>query len=336
MNSPWQIYGRPQHVPRRATLNNMEATGINQLLVLHRPKDAAGHGMAPEHQAQILQHGFFLDTCLRQLSVIDAAHAPELLAARLCATDPGIESHHGFNAYSFLLQTATGLNSSIPGETNILGQFKSAWSHWREQAAPEQVCRLHATIHRLFSDSGQIRKDYLHGIGGNSYGSLVRKLLNPATDSRILFVGAGKFATSMLPLFKAYDLGIWNHQPVENPATDAYKLFSVSAANKAADWATHLILTTPAESHNDQLWAELTATNFHQVIHLGRRRAEPGIWSNRTGTGQYFDLDDVFALRSAQSSLRSLQIRRARKACAQIALANSDSHASYIPQSALA
>ena len=314
----------------------MEATGINQLLVLHRSKDAAGHGMAPEQQAQLMQHGFFLDTCLRQLAIMDAAHAPELLGPRLCTADPQIESYGGFNAYSFLLQTATGLNSSIPGETNILGQFKSAWSRWREQAAPEQVCRLHATIHRLFSDSGQIRRDYLQGIGGNSYGSLVRKLLNPTADSRLLFVGAGKLAHSMLPLFDAHDLGVWNHQPIKNPAIDSCKLFSVSAARKAADWATHLILTTPAESHNDQLWAELTGIKLPQVIHLGRRRAEPGAWSNRTGTGQYFDLDDVFDLRSAQSSLRTMQIRRARKACEQIAVANSATHLTYTPQSAMA
>jgi hypothetical protein len=31
----------------------MEATGINQLLVLHRPKDAAGHGMPAVQQAQL-------------------------------------------------------------------------------------------------------------------------------------------------------------------------------------------------------------------------------------------------------------------------------------------
>ena len=146
---------------------NMEKTGIDQLLVLHRPKDAAGHGMVMAHQEQLSRHGFFLDTCLRQLAVMDAAHAPEYLATRLCVDDARLESYRGLHAYSFLLQTATGLNSSIPGETNILGQFKAAWSRWRELTATEQVCRLHTSMHRLFADSSQIRREHLQGIGGN-------------------------------------------------------------------------------------------------------------------------------------------------------------------------
>jgi hypothetical protein len=314
----------------------MEASGISQLLVLHRPKDAAGHGMSPAHQAQLMQHGFFLDTCLRQLVVIDAAHVDDFFANQIGAADPQIESYLGVNACSFLLQTATGLNSSIPGETNILGQFKHTWSRWREQAAPEKVCRLHATIHRLFADSRQIRLDYLQGIGGNSYGSLVRKILKPDADSRLLFVGAGKLAHSMLPLFNNLDMGIWNHQPVNKPSIDSCRLFSVSASQQAASWATHVVLTTPAESHNDQLWAELTDLHLPRIVHLGRRRAEPGIWSTRTGSDNYFDLDDIFDLRSKQSSLRTLQIRRARKACEQLAAANGATHSTYLPQSALA
>jgi len=318
------------------TINSMKITESNQLLVLHRPKDAAGHGMTDAHQNQLKQHGFFLDTCLRQLAVIDADHAPEFLATQLCAGDPHIESYREIHAYSFLLQTATGLNSSIPGETNILGQFKSAWSRWREQATAEQVCRLHKSMHRLFSDSAQIRRDYLQGIGGNSYGSLVRKTLNPAADSRLLFVGAGKFARSMLPLFAGFDLAIWNHQPVNEMPGDACKLFPVDSAAQAAAWATHVVLTTPAESRNDEQWAELTGIQRPHVVHLGRRRAEPGVWSNRVSTGLYFDLDDIFDLRSRQSSIRSLQIHRARKACEQLAITHCDSGPNRMPQSALA
>jgi len=321
---------------RSATVNNMEANVFSQLLVVHRSKDAAGHGMTRAHKAKLQQHGFFLDTCLRQLAVMDAAHAPEILGMQFCTDDPGIKFYTGNTAYSFLLQTATGLNSSIPGETNILGQFKSAWSRWRAQTTPEQVCRLHATIHRLFSDSRQIRRNYLQGIGGNSYGSLVRKILDPANDSRLLFVGTGKLAHSMLPLFTAFDLRVWNHQSANKPAIDSCELFPATAAKAAAEWATHVVLTTPAETRNDRMWAELTRGHLPQVVHLGRRRAEPGSWSDRANTGHYFDLDDIFDLRSEQSSLRSLQIRRARKACEHIASAYGDSHEIYMPQSALA
>jgi glutamyl-tRNA reductase len=321
----------------------MEATGINQLLVLHRPKDAAGHGMPAVQQAQLTKHCFFLDTCLRQLAIVDMARAPAFIRSQEYTGDPKIEWHLGTNAYSFLLQTATGLNSSIPGETNILGQFKQAWNLWREQANPEQVSQLHTTMQRLFSDSAQIHREYLQGIGGNSYGSLARKILAPASDSRLLFVGAGKLARSMLPLFSTFELATWNHQPLKNQSLknqsmknhvdQSGKLFSALSAQEAADWATHIVLTTPPEARNDQLWAQLTATDTQPVVHLGRRRAEPGIWASRAN---YFDLDDIFALRDHQSSLRISQIQRARRACAQLALTSHDASTAYLPQSAVA
>ncbi len=311
----------------------MEVIGINQLLVLHRPKDAAGHGMPAAQQAQLTQHCFFLDTCLRQLAIIDTARAREFISLQEYTGDPEIEWHLGTNAYSFLLQTATGLHSSIPGETNILGQFKQAWNRWREQAEPEQVCQLHTTMHRLFSDSAQIHREYLQGIGGNSYGSLVRKILAPASDSRLLFVGIGKLARTMMPLFSTFELATWNHQPKSNHATQSCRLFSASSAQEAADWATHIVLTTPAETRNDRLWAQLTATGTQPVVHLGRRRAEPGIWANRA---DYFDLDDIFELRSRQSSVRTSQIRRARRACERLAVTTDNVSTIYLSQPALA
>ena len=76
---------------RPAKDNNMETNGIDQLLVLHRSKDAAGHGMPNVQQAQLTQHYFFLDTCLRQLAIIDAARAPEFFSSQEYTGDPKIE-----------------------------------------------------------------------------------------------------------------------------------------------------------------------------------------------------------------------------------------------------
>jgi hypothetical protein len=318
---------------RPATDNRMDAFETSQLLVLHRPKDEAGHGMPTAQWVQLMQHSFFLDTCLRQLAIIDATQVPEFISSPEYTGDPEIEWHLGSKAYSFLLQTATGLNSSIPGETNILGQFKQAWNRWREQANSEQVWQLHPTMHRLFSDSAEIHRDYLHGIGGSSYGSLVRKILAPDSDSRLLFVGTGKLARSIMPLFSTFEVATWNHQPIKNHTAQSCRLFSVPSAQEAANWATHIVLTTPAETHNDQLWVQLTATGMQPVVHLGRRRAEPGVWSNRP---DYSNLDDLFELRSQQSSLRTLQIRQARKACEQLAIANHNKNTTYLPRSALA
>ncbi len=293
---------------------NMDAMDIHNLTVIHRTKDAAGHGLIPTHEAQLREQGLYLNTCLRQLVILD--HADRSQPLRI--SDPELQWFSSSNAYSFLLQTVTGLNSSIPGETNILGQFQHAWRSWRAQVNSKQAGRLDATMRRLFADSRQIRREYLQGIGGNSYGSLVRKLLAPDSNARILFVGAGELAHSMQPLFAAYDIAFWNYRVSNEICGKQLQMFPTNEPQFAADWATHIVLTTPAEAATDALWARLV-NDAQTVVHLGRRRAEPGTWSKAALNGRYFDLDDVFELRSRQSSVRSLQVRRARKACEQLA-----------------
>jgi hypothetical protein len=278
-------------------------------------------------EAWFRARGFFLDTCLRQIAVmVSASDLPQ-------AVDRDIQWYTGTEAYCFLLQTATGLNSPIPGETNILGQFKQAWSNWRKATQAEQVCPLHTTMHRLFADSRDIRRKYLQGIGGNSYGSLVRKLLQPHAAAKILFVGGGKLTQSMTSLFGNYSTGVWNHRPLQMPFNDG-RVFCARDAKSASEWATHFVLTIPASDRNDRLWSEAVASRNAAIVHLGRRRAEPGVWANwqEISGGSYFNLDDVFDLRQAQFSLRSLQIHRARKACEIMATTNDSASLDRLPQ----
>ena len=89
---------------------------LKQLLVVHRLKDTAGHGMDKPSAEYFAAHGLFVDTCLRQVGIIADATAEESLPI-----DTETDVLHGQDAYSFLLQTITGLNSAIPGETNVLG-----------------------------------------------------------------------------------------------------------------------------------------------------------------------------------------------------------------------
>lgn len=291
----------------------MDNSAISQLLVAHRLRDAAGHGM-PESQAALFrEQGFFLGTCLRELAIMtgSADLAPQL------HRDSQLEWHWGQSAYSFLLQTATGLNSSVPGETNILGQFRFAWHDWRQQTSPGSFYRLQAVMQRLFADSKRVRRDYLQGIGGNSYGSLVRKLLMPERSERILLVGTGKLARSMTAFFDNCEVAAWNHKTTRQPSATT-RLFAADEAAEAARWATRVVITSPADEVNDRLWFGLTAGR-KDVVHLGRRRGEPGVWADWPGPANFFDLDSVFDLRKRQSSLRSLQILRARNACEVIA-----------------
>ena len=202
--------------------------------------------------------------------------------------------------------------SAIPGETNIFGQFRRAWKQYQADAQASSVEYFSPLIERLFADCRNIRQTFLEGIGGASYGSLVRKLCRAETDSRILFVGAGDLAQSIVPFFDNRAIALWNHRPIT--ATGSHRVFAPAAADLAAEWTDRVILTTPADQANDRLWSELlTTTGARTIVHLGRRKADRGPWIRHS---DFFDLDDIFALREQQSNVRSLNLRRARKACA--------------------
>ncbi len=287
------------------------------LTVLHRPKDAAGRGMALAMAEQLQESGFYAATCLRELAVaitIDDASGWTALAA----ADAEISLLRGAQAYRLLLETVTGLNSSVPGETNVQGQIRRVWDTWRHGASADSLQRMDPFMHRLFADARRIRARHLNGIGGNSYASLARKLLEPDSDARILFVGAGELAQSMFALFAAYDTAVWNRHAVCIIGDQALRCFAPDEAVAAAAWATHVIITTPPDNDNDRRWAQLTAGRGKElrILHLGCRRAQRGAWRNRNNV---FDLDDVFDLRSTQSERRKRSIGEAREACARLA-----------------
>lgn len=237
----------------------------------------------------------------------------------------------GPDAYRFLLEVATGLHSAIPGETNIFGQFKKAWLDFQRKAQADHAARLAPIMRQLIADTKIIRQAYLVGIGGSSYASLVRKLIAPKSSDRILFIGAGALARSMLPLFSNNILGIWNRHSIKAPARRIERVFSPDQGRQAAVWADHIILTTPPDNRNDATWRRwLAATPSKTVVHLGHRSPDSSV-GNRTwnNTSAFYDLDDVFALRREQTDLRSDQLILAHAACRQRArkLAGDDQRA---------
>lgn len=248
-------------------------------------------------------------TCQREVSIADTPAA--------AAASGSAQVLRGASAYRFLLETVAGLNSSVPGETNVQGQFRRQWQAWRSHArATARLRWTNALMQQLFADSKTIRAQYLQGIGGHSYGSLVRKLLEPAADDRLLFVGMGELAQSMLDLFSEFACGAWNRHALSESSYQQLRLFGPEQHQAAARWATLLIVTTPPDPSNDALWAGLRHSGIRRVVHLGRRRSEHGPWS-AAADAQFLDLDDVFALQAAQSDLRMQKIVAARRACAQ-------------------
>ncbi len=287
----------------------MQDFNINHLLVWHRLRELTGVGMSDRSRTQLQAETFFVSTCMREFAVTTRqVNLPHQVA------ESGLQSLHGAAAYAFLLRTVTGLNSSIPGETNIQGQLRKAWDSWREAAAAQRVAMLTPLLQRLFADGSNVRRKYLQGIGGHSYGSLTRKLLNPDGDARVLLVGAGELARSVAPFFRNRQTAVWNRHAPAAGAIDTALMFAPQEIAAAAAWATHVVITTPPDSINDALWADVlrSAAQLQKVVHLGLRRACRGSWQ---GFAACHDLDDVIEFRRSQTSLRSMRIAQARAAC---------------------
>ncbi len=274
-----------------------DSRSIDQLWLREWP---AGH--FPDAIAAINQPGtVVLDTCLRQLAF--GLGAPPDIG--------GANGFRGMAAYQYLLEVICGLQSAVTGETNVLGQFRRAW-----QLAPTLSAQpakpLQAIVAALLADARSVRRDHLQGVAGGSYGSLVRALLSPARDARVLFVGTGELARSMLPLFAACHVGVWNHRPA-SPLAGVARWFAPDQTAVAAAWAEHVVLTTPPDDSLDAGWRrQLGQHRIAGLVHLGRRQSDAGNWP---GVARAFHLDDVFALASQRDQQRAVQVARARAAC---------------------
>jgi hypothetical protein len=275
---------------------------MTQLFVTHLPYS----GNPPLADTARPGNGLLVDTCLRRVWIGAAAPDSEQLS--------GTEVYAGRAAFQFLLEFISGLHSAIPGETNVLGQFRQTWFRWRA-SYPAQASQLASIVEQLLQDARRIRARHLQGIGGISYGSLVRRLIQPASEDRILFVGAGELARSVWPFFRQFSTALWNHRPTETLSVEWLENFAPGDGDRAARWARHVILTTPPNPANDARWRRwLEAAAPASVTHLGHRRA--GSFQINSADRCHC-LDDLFALRRSQDNVRSLQIEHARNACAE-------------------
>lgn len=289
----------------------------DSLWVLHWPRHAGTGSLPAPFPAQLAGAGLLVDTCMRRLLIGTGA--------RPCIEPPhaaGMEMYAGVSAYRLLLEIVTGLRSAVRGETNVHGQFRRAWQASLGSLPAGITQPLSAVIETLFSDAQFIRQAHLQGVGGNSYGSLARRLLAPARGARVLFVGTGELARSMLPFFATAELGAWNHRPVAAPA-GIHRWFGPAQADSAAEWAEHIIFTTPADAEHDAGWqARLRHAAVRSLLHLGHRREQLGSDSlHWNGVAATFDLDHILDAAAARANVASLQLVRARAACAERAAA---------------
>jgi glutamyl-tRNA reductase len=108
----------------------------------------------------------------------------------------GFAVHSGYGAVEYLVKVLSGLESPVMGETEVLGQFK-------KQILPQLENKhfLEPVIQFTLNLVKLVRTKHLVGLGSQSYGSLVRRILKG--DQHILFVGSGVLTESIIPWVKA-------------------------------------------------------------------------------------------------------------------------------------
>ncbi|MFZ9594450.1 MAG: hypothetical protein ACO3A2_00025 [Bdellovibrionia bacterium] len=281
--------------------------------------------------------GFLMETCQRWVWVTpqDSRCSPSQL---LFSLDPEVQFFSGYEAYFFLLRFASGLESEVQGETDIFGQIKAAWQS-AQKKDPFSLQALDPWIQRLFEDTKYIRSQYLQNTGGSSYGTLVRKILKDSVSQEalkapVLLVGAGQLAQSIAPLLLDLlmdrSLLLWNRsldgslklyssllQFSSQPRKPTLEIIQDEDQHERA-WKTarQIIVCIPSDPILDpkrRAWLE-AAGGLDQttVIHLGGRRSHLGAWSPWS---RFYCLDEVFQYEKAFGNIRSVQMKKAIRAC---------------------
>jgi glutamyl-tRNAGlu reductase-like protein/shikimate/quinate 5-dehydrogenase len=297
---------------------------LDQFFVVHQRKQGKPAGNAFELLGVSDEH-FCIETCLRRLLI---AHAGDLLLMSATATEQtGVDRLRGIDAYDLLLRIATGLESEVPGESEVFGQFKQSWQAFRT-SHPEASRKLDPLMRKLFEDVKEIRSRHLTGLGAATYGSLVRALLGADADQPTLLIGAGEMAAAILPYLSGRPLYIANRSPERAAAllarlrrkadhADQLQIIGGELDAELAAWqtATNVVVCVPPNRERDlarvQAWKTRASKPGH-LLHLGKLAPGDSLWAQ---LDRFATLADLFALQSANSERRRVQLLHARNAC---------------------
>ena len=257
--------------------------------------------------------GFAIKTCQRTLW-IGKKFIPFSNARRIL---------QGTEAYHYLLRFACGLESEIKGETDVFGQVKTAFKNLNSEN-PVLAHHLQVVFLKLFEDTKEIRAQYLQGIGGNTYGALSRRVLDPKSSDRVLILGAGQIAKSVAPYFAEFNLQIWNRSPerlhdlslqlAEKGYSNIPLIHDQASLVQAVQNASIIILATPSGTETDELVIQhLSRTDLQKkILHLGGQSQDTQGFKTYP---QFWSLCDLFAIEKEQNLFREKQVQQAMDAC---------------------
>ncbi|MFW5883429.1 MAG: glutamyl-tRNA reductase [Verrucomicrobiota bacterium] len=183
------------------------------------PKDEAATVLTHLRETPSLREAAFLSTCNRMelYAVPDPAaevqpNLPELLAGLLKAP-PSMIAELGFvardaDAVQHLFEVASGLDSQMIGETEILGQVKDAYQRAREARVVGSL--LNRVFQKSFQAAKWARSSTGIGQGQVSIGSVVvelaSRIFGDLRASRVLIIGTGEVAERTLQALQSRGL----------------------------------------------------------------------------------------------------------------------------------
>lgn len=148
---------------------------------------------------------FVLITCQRTII---------LTTSEFSESDRALGKYYfGKSAYHFLMETICGLQSKLKGESEIVAQFKEAFSNYlKEDIRSSLILRV---LEKLFKDAKEVRKEHLIKIGQQSYAGITRRIIQSKYDSGdVLILGSGQLARdSIKHLMKKYNIYISARNP---------------------------------------------------------------------------------------------------------------------------
>ena len=142
-----------------------------------------------------LQGAVLLSTCNRVELYASAADPKAALSDLSCfLADLPFRSTDAASTAKHLFRVASGLDSMVLGETEILGQIKQAYATAADTGAVDT--RLHKLFQRAFQAAKEVRSETAISRGATSVGSvavdLAEKIFGNLLDHQVMILGAGQ------------------------------------------------------------------------------------------------------------------------------------------------
>ena len=167
-----------------------------------------------------LDGGMILQTCNRVELFLDTKDASKIrdnvlrewaleTKFKLGELDRLVEAREGKSVVEYLVRLATGIESMLIGENQIVGQLKNSLSEALSNSSASAL--LEDTVHRAISAGSTIREQTGIGRGTVSLGSAAVKLaeetLGKLEDSHVLLLGTGQVGMLVMKALKARGVG---------------------------------------------------------------------------------------------------------------------------------